>query len=106
MDTAFLSVVFDILIYALVLTLTFSWSQSHEAALALVKPSIGQDGVHSSLDPSPSTYKGPPDTDLQKAQELVSLHYDVKVRISESGLDPELLDSRRRVNQVLADLDT
>ncbi|KIV90898.1 hypothetical protein PV10_05502 [Exophiala mesophila] len=78
---------------------------SHEAALALVTPRAGQDGVNPSTDPSQFVHKAPADSDLQKAQELVSLHYDIKVGISESGLDPELLESRRRVHQVLADLD-
>lgn len=42
------------------------------------------------------------DPDLQRAQELVSLHYNVKVNHVRSGLDPETIEARRRVDEVMA----
>lgn len=45
------------------------------------------------------------DVDLKRANDLVSLHHDVKVRYSEDGgLDEEVLAARRRVSRVLASL--
>lgn len=44
------------------------------------------------------------DPELHRAQELVSLHYDVKVSHLRSGLDPELVQARRRVDDIVAAL--
>lgn len=45
--------------------------------------------------------KSEPDPDMQRADELVSLHYNVKVHHLNSGLDPEILEARRRVEEVI-----
>lgn len=44
------------------------------------------------------------DPDLHRAEKLVSLHYDVKVNHLKFGLDPELIEARRRVDEVMAAL--
>lgn len=44
------------------------------------------------------------DQDLQRADELVSLHYDVKLKYIDSGPDPELVKARRDVDNVVAAL--
>ena len=41
------------------------------------------------------------DQDLQRANELVSLHYDVKVKYLQNGPDPELLRARKEVEGVI-----
>jgi hypothetical protein len=41
------------------------------------------------------------DIDLQRADELVFLHYEVKVKHLESGPDPELVQAGRDVDQVV-----
>jgi len=96
--------------------------QSHEAAITLVKPDASSSETKEDLSAvaaspaqepetrtttTPTTApdsKGVPDPDLHRAQELVSLHYDVKVNHLRSGLDPELVEARRRVDEVLASL--
>ena len=42
--------------------------------------------------------------DLQRAQELVSLHYDVKVKYRETGPDAEFVRAGRNVDTVVAAL--
>ena len=44
------------------------------------------------------------DPDLKRANEIVSLHNDVKVKHLESGLDYEIIQARRDVEKVLAAL--
>lgn len=45
------------------------------------------------------------DVDLKRADDLVSLHHDVKVKYSEDGgLDDDVLAARQRVSRVLASL--
>ena len=44
------------------------------------------------------------DEDLQRAQELVSLHYDVKLKYLETGPDPELVKAGKDVDEVVAAL--
>ncbi len=44
------------------------------------------------------------DLDLQRADELVSLHYDVKLKYSEIGTDQELEKAGRDVDNVAAAL--
>jgi hypothetical protein len=61
------------------------------------------------LDPStPQLLKSHSETDddpdIKRAKELVALHYDVKVKYMESGLDRELLQARNDVADVLDSL--
>jgi hypothetical protein len=44
--------------------------------------------------------------DLQRASDLISLHYQVKVRHQEGGLDGEALQARKDVANVLSQLVT
>jgi len=44
------------------------------------------------------------DSDLQRAEELTSLHQDVKLKHIERGPDAELLEARQAVSRVLASL--
>jgi len=53
----------------------------------------GQDNAEKSVD-----------SDLQRADELVSLHLNVKLKHIESGPDAELLEARQAVSRVLASL--
>lgn len=53
----------------------------------------GQDSIEKTVD-----------TDLQRADELVSLHQNVKLKHIESGPDAELSEARRAVSRVLASL--
>jgi len=93
---------------------------SHEAAIALVRPATETppneiDPVSSSQaeDSQPEsqpqsrhrpTTDAQPDPDLQRANELVSLHYDVKMKYLESGLDPELVQAGKEVDEVISAL--
>ena len=47
---------------------------------------------------------GQSDPDLQRAKDLIALHYDVKVKHQQSGLDDDLLQARRDVYNVLSQL--
>ena len=40
------------------------------------------------------------DPDLKRAKELVDLHYGMKLKYRESGLDQDLLQARRNVESV------
>lgn len=66
-------------------------------------PSVQQDRK-SAEEPTSQDLDAVPqvDPDLQRAQELVSLHYNVKVNHLRSGLDPETIEARRRVDEVMA----
>ncbi|OAL37732.1 hypothetical protein AYO20_02909 [Fonsecaea nubica] len=98
---------------------------SHEAALALVKPPTTttttttttrptDDGTPQSSSTTSDETSGQParpppskdqdDQDLHRADELVSLYYDVKVKFTERGPDPDFVQAGREVDQVLADL--
>lgn len=44
------------------------------------------------------------DADIRRAKELVALHYDVKVKHRETGLDEELLQARHDVANILRSL--
>ncbi|KAL2428916.1 hypothetical protein ABEF95_003343 [Exophiala dermatitidis] len=86
---------------------------SHEAAVALVKPA-GSRSVDSkeaacgNPEASPPAASAEPeqslDPDLQYANELVSLHYDVKVNYLKRGADPDLIQAAKNVDQVLSAL--
>lgn len=41
-------------------------------------------------------------SDVRRANELISLHYNVKVKYLKSGLDSELVQARRDVDRVVA----
>jgi hypothetical protein len=72
----------------------------HTAALAMVtvhKPN----STTTSAELTPSNSASAQDPDIQRANELVSLHYAVKVKHRQSGLDEELLWAREKVNDVL-----
>lgn len=45
------------------------------------------------------------DPDLQRAKDVVDLHYGVKVRYEERGLDEELVEARRKVEDVIRGLE-
>ncbi|KIW75574.1 hypothetical protein Z517_10316 [Fonsecaea pedrosoi CBS 271.37] len=94
---------------------------SHEAAIALVKPptttttktKTTDDGAlqtsstksdETSGQPAQSLPKDQDDKDLHRADELVSLYYDVKVKFTERGPDPDFVQAGREVDQVLAAL--
>lgn len=79
--------------------------------MALVNPNVKDSGPAQTapVGSSPHAPQGKDatlqqDPDLYRAQELVSLHQNIKARYSNSGLDAELLDSRKNVKQVLAAL--
>ncbi|KAJ9612439.1 hypothetical protein H2200_004036 [Cladophialophora chaetospira] len=79
---------------------------SNEAALALVKPEPANDSqspeeLQSRQSPSSAT-QAQADEDLRRADELVSLHYDVKLKYVENGPDPELVKAGRDVDEVVA----
>ncbi|KAI1617813.1 hypothetical protein EDD37DRAFT_240215 [Exophiala viscosa] len=89
---------------------------SYDAAIALVKPAnntfrtSGEPSEQSSngkvpLVNQPASKIADSDPDLQRANELVSLHYDVKVKYLQNGPDPELLQARKEVAEVLYALD-
>ncbi|KIW04131.1 uncharacterized protein PV09_04939 [Verruconis gallopava] len=44
------------------------------------------------------------DPDLQRAKDLVDLHNNVKVKLEEQGLDPELEELRRKVERLVEGL--
>ena len=44
------------------------------------------------------------DSDLHRAEELISLHQNVKLKHIQSGPDAELLEARQAVSRVLASL--
>ncbi|KAJ5396574.1 hypothetical protein N7509_004687 [Penicillium cosmopolitanum] len=74
----------------------------HHAALALVN-------AHQiSLDTSPPSQSNPTATDaitdLQRAKELVELHYEVKARHVNGQVDADLQKARVDVQQVLREL--
>ncbi|KAH0846817.1 hypothetical protein FOPE_12643 [Fonsecaea pedrosoi] len=54
--------------------------------------------------PAQSLPKDQDDQDLHRADELVSLYYDVKVKFTERGPDPDFVQAAREVDQVLAAL--
>ncbi|KIW26818.1 uncharacterized protein PV07_06622 [Cladophialophora immunda] len=88
---------------------------SHEAAIALVKPHVITTGDVTDRAPAKSddtngqpVQPPPPEDqhnqDLQRANELVSLHYNVKLKYLETGPDPELVQAGEDVDQVIAAL--
>jgi hypothetical protein len=44
------------------------------------------------------------DSDLEHANELVSLHYGVKIHYLETGPEPELIQAARDVDRVISSL--
>lgn len=80
----------------------------HQAAINLVSvhkttQDRDQQPVTDSIDGQGNTEKSV-DSDLQRADELVSLHQNVKLKHIESGPDVELLEARQAVSRVLASL--
>ncbi|OCT54880.1 hypothetical protein CLCR_03188 [Cladophialophora carrionii] len=87
---------------------------SHEAAIALVKPPAPA-GAEATDTTAPNESEDVAahssgrdtrrdDQDLRRANELISLHYDVKLKYLETGPDPELEQAGRDVDEVLAAL--
>lgn len=81
---------------------------SHDSAINLVKTyqSLDASGSekasavhHETYGPSTET-----DEDLRRADELVSLHQNVKLRHIQAGPDQDLLQARQAVQAVLASL--
>lgn len=91
-------------------------SQTHEAAIALVKPAattnaseVGQvssppNGASITNAINAPSAADETDSELQRANELVSLHYDVKLKYLETGPDAELEKAAQDVEKVLRDL--
>lgn len=92
-------------------------SQSYEAAIALVKPANNTSSNYGEPSQQSGDTEAPPasqvsstrasadlDPDLQRANELVSLHYDVKMKYLQNGPDPEFIKARKDVEGVLYDL--
>jgi len=89
---------------------------SHEAAIALVKPTATTNGTEIDQVFSPPndasitntintpSAAGETDFELQRADELVSLRYDVKLKYLETGPDAELEKAAEDVEKVLRDL--
>jgi len=78
----------------------------HEAALKMVTVHKTTSETLSSSVQEPSISERATNADLQRAKELVSLHYGVKVRFLESGLDVDLLQARWDVDHVLRALES
>lgn len=86
--------------------------QGHEEAQTLVNvyrgvPSQnipGQSEPNATLASSDETSKN--DADLQRAKDLVELHYRVKVKYQEEGLDAELRKARDAVARVHKNMDS
>ncbi|KAL6245232.1 hypothetical protein RBB50_008007 [Rhinocladiella similis] len=84
----------------------------HEAAISLVVPgNAGQpDQTSTQPDAASSSARQPSspglgtDPRLARANELVSLHYDVKVKYLEAGPDPELEQAAATVDHIIHDL--
>lgn len=85
---------------------------SHEAAIGLVQAhqEIRYEEASNMNTSAPQVARDPGksldlrDADLQRADELVSLHHDVKLRHMQNGQDQELLSARHAVRSVLASL--
>ncbi|KIW10159.1 hypothetical protein PV08_11120 [Exophiala spinifera] len=88
---------------------------SHEAAIAVVVPeNVGQRAqtparpntgfISSTTEPLPLGLAN--DQELTRANELVSLHHNVKVKYLETGPDPELEQAAAMVDRVIQDLKT
>lgn len=83
----------------------------HQAAINLVSihKSINDnvpDSSNQSFSLAATTdIDGSIDSDLKRAEELVSLHQSVKVRHIQNGPDAELLQARQNVSRVLHSLD-
>jgi len=79
----------------------------HQAAINLVSVhETIQDNNQSSVDaqkPQENTDNST-DGDLQRAEELVSLHQNVKMKHIVNGPDADLAEARRAVSRVLASL--
>lgn len=67
------------------------------------KDNLSAHAQHQNSEPASQKLiaKSESDPDMQRADELVSLHYNVKVHHLNSGLDPEILEARRRVEEVI-----
>lgn len=106
--------------------------QSHEAAMALVRVAVSDaaneqversssqagdlEGSSISAQPPPSQPTQPQQTqpsssaavgsdpDLRRAEELVSLHYNVKIKYRDTGRDPELVRAGDEVERVLYEM--
>ncbi|KIW96758.1 uncharacterized protein Z519_02149 [Cladophialophora bantiana CBS 173.52] len=88
---------------------------SHEAAVALVKPSLITTADDTNQSPAkaedtpgrplqPSASEEHHDQDLQRANELVSLYYDVKLKYLKAGPDTDLVQAGKDVDQIIAAL--
>ena len=78
----------------------------HQAALNLVtvyqRPHPDPAPNSPATESTKSDAKSTSDPDLQRANDLVSLHYAVKVKHQESGLDEDFLQARRDVSRVIS----
>lgn len=85
---------------------------SHESAIGLVQTYKSLDTKNSggSIEPAQGGNSNlqdatkTTDQDLQRADELVSLHQNVKLKHIQTGQDQELLQARQVVQSVLASL--
>jgi hypothetical protein len=65
-----------------------------------------RDQVHGGSQPDAADNLEGQGNDLQRATELISLHYEVKVRHQQGGLDGQVLQAREDVANVLSQLAT
>ncbi|KAL4897655.1 hypothetical protein BDV59DRAFT_168205 [Aspergillus ambiguus] len=75
----------------------------HHDALALV--TVNERIAPSTTDENSTRTEEKPNEDLQRAKELVELHYEIKARHANGTVGDELARAREDVNQVLWDLD-
>ncbi|GAB1213772.1 hypothetical protein ATERTT37_002925 [Aspergillus terreus] len=78
----------------------------HQDALALVTVNerIAAPVAAEQGDASKAHAKEPANEDLQRAKELVELHYEIKARHANGTVDDELAQAREQVNRVLREL--
>ena len=79
----------------------------HEAALDLVHvhKKIRQSQQLGDVETVKEDLVKAGDKDLQRVEELMVLHQNVKVKYTESGPDPKLKEARQAVARILAALD-
>lgn len=78
---------------------------SHESANGLVQTYRGLESNSTKASTGdPKAVTSQRDKDLQRADELVSLHQNVKLKHIQNGQDQELLQGRQAVQAVLASL--
>jgi len=74
-----------------------------------IPPSLSSQNVHKSpsrdANPKQQHQQQEEDADLQRAKDLVQLHYSVKIAHADGAVDEGLLEARRAVREVLDELE-